>query len=145
MATKDEAFPSKYLKAADLQGRAHVVEIEGAWEETLKSTEGKEQIKTILKFKGKKKILPLNLTNWDAVAEITGEGDSIAWPSHAVEIYPTKTQMGGKTVDCIRIRQPNGEAEEAAPCKAKAPAKSAGATLSSDLDDEIPFAPERRG
>ena len=57
-------------------------------------------------FKGAKKTLPLNLTNWDAVADITGEDDSDKWPGHAIELYPTTTAMKGKPVACIRIRPP---------------------------------------
>ena len=58
----------------------------------------------VLSFKGAKKALPLNMTNWDSVAEITGEGDTARWPGHALELYPTTTTMQGKTVPCIRIR-----------------------------------------
>ena len=58
----------------------------------------------VLSFKGAKKALPLNMTNWDSVAEITGEGDTARWPGRALELYPTTTTMQGKTVPCIRIR-----------------------------------------
>ena len=143
MATRDEVFTSKYLKAADLKGRGHVVEIEECWQETLKSKEGKESNKTILRFVGKTKALVLNMTNWDSVAEITGEGDTISWPGHAIEIYPTKTTMGSERVDCIRIRQPNGEAAEAKAAAPKitkvVPAKARPSHEDDDMDDEIPF------
>src|SRR4051794_12221203 len=77
--------------------------------ETLKSPDRKEEPKIILYFAGAKKALPLNLTNWDACAEICGD-DTDSWPGHRIELYPTRTQMGGKMVDCIRIRRP-GSAE----------------------------------
>ena len=80
MATRDEVFPSKYLKAADLGGKPITVLIERADEETLKTPEGREDVKTVFSFKGAKKALPLNMTNWDSVAEITGEGDTARWP-----------------------------------------------------------------
>jgi hypothetical protein len=117
---KDDVFSSKYLKHTDLQGKATTAIIESALLETLKSPEGKEQSKTVLRFVGAKKSLPLNLTNWDAVAEICG-GDTDDWPGCQVELYPTKTQMAGKTVDCIRVRAPTKSIKKAA-------AKSGGAS-----------------
>jgi hypothetical protein len=133
MAKRDEVFPSKYLKASDLNGKPITVTIENADLETLKSLEGKEQTKTILSFKRAKKTLPLNATNWDAVAAATGEDDTDRWPGHAIEIYPTTTTMQGKTVDCIRIRPP---AQRELP-KEKPPAPKP--PVADDMDDEIPF------
>ena len=128
---RDDIFPSRYLKASDLKGTAIVVEIESAQQETLKNTEGKEQNKTVLAFIGKHKVLPLNITNWDAVADVTGEDDTINWPGHKIEVYPTKTQMAGKTVDCIRIRPP-AQRELQKKGKTKPPSDD-------EMDDEVPF------
>ena len=125
MVTRNEVFPSKYLKCADLNGKPHVVEIEDAPQEVLKNTDGKEEEKTVLYFKGAEKSLPLNMTNWDSVAEICG-GETNEWIGGVIELYPAKTQMGGKTVDCIRIR---------APSKKKSPPPK-----HDDMDgDSIPF------
>src|SRR5262245_36696128 len=74
--------------------------------ETLKSPEGKSQEKTVVSFRGLKKTLPLNLTNWNSIADICGD-DTDDWPGHQIELYPTTTEMGGKTVDCIRVRPPS--------------------------------------
>jgi hypothetical protein len=106
MAKRDDVFPSHYLKVTDLGGKAFVVTITAAPLETLKGTDGKEQTKTVLSFKLTKKVLPLNVTNWDSVAAITGEDDSDNWAGHDIELYPSTTHMQGKTVDCIRIRAP---------------------------------------
>jgi hypothetical protein len=133
MAKRDEVFPSKYLKAADLNRKPITVTIESATLETLKTLEGKEQTKTILSFKGAKKTLPLNATNWDAVAAATGEDDSDRWPGHAIEIYPTTTPMQGKTVDCIRIRPPAQRELRAQPKQGSKPVPP------DDMDDDIPF------
>ena len=131
MAKRDEVFPSKYLTASDLKGKPVTVTIESATLDTLKTREGKEQTKTVLGFKGARKTLPLNATNWDAVAAITGEDDTERWPGHAIEIYPTTTTMQGKPVGCIRIRPP---AQRELP-KVKPPAPPPA----DDVDDEIPF------
>ena len=132
MATRDEVFPSKYLKAADLNGKPVTVTIEGAPLETLKNPEGKEQIKTVLYFRGSKKMLPLNMTNWDSVADICGDNTD-DWPGHRIELYPDRTQMGSKIVDCIRIR---AVAQRELP---KKPAAAAGPPAASEMNDEIPF------
>ena len=140
MAKRDDVFPSKYLKAADLNGTPLVVTIVSAPMETLQSPEGKEQTKTILYLRGTKKLLPLNITNWDSIAAIAGD-DSDDWAGHKIELYPTTTEMKGKTVDCIRVRaleQPKPATKQTKPA-AKAKAKAQVPPAHDDLDDEIPF------
>ena len=102
---KDDVFPSKYLKAADLLGKRVTVTIASAPFETLKSPDGKEQGKTVLHFAGGKKCFPLNLTNWQSCAEICGD-DTDDWPGNKIVLVPTKTEMAGKQVACIRIEPP---------------------------------------
>lgn len=139
MAKRNDVFPSKYLKAADLSGKPLTVTIVSAPLETLKNTEGKEQTKTVLYFRGTKKLLPLNMTNWDSVADVTGEADSAAWAGCEIELYPAKTEMKGKTVDCIRIRAPE---QPKSPTKQKPSATGTKRPIqkpNDDMDDAIPF------
>jgi hypothetical protein len=105
--TRDEVFPSKYLKAADLKDKPRIVTIERAPYETLKGLDGKENPRVVLYFENVAKSLPLNSTNFDAVCNATGCPDTEDWPGQPIELYPTKTTMGGKPVDCIRIRPPS--------------------------------------
>jgi hypothetical protein len=107
--TRDEVFQGKYLKAVDLKGKACVVRIESAPYETLKSLDGKETQKIVLHFQNAEKTLPLNATNFDGVCDATGCPDTDDWPGCRIELYPTKTHMGGQLVDCIRIRQPSAK------------------------------------
>lgn len=131
---KSEAFPTRFLSAADLNGKAVTVTIERTPRELLKSPKGgEEQEKTVLYFVGKKKGLPLNLVNWNSVEEITGEKDSDSWVGAKVELFPTKTQMGGDLVDCIRIRAP--AVRELSKQRRAAPSPSAA----DEMEDEIPF------
>ena len=106
MPTRDEAFPSKYLKAIDLSKGPVVLEITDAKQEPLKGFNGESQDKTVLHFAGTRKILPLNKTNWDAVVDVTGRVDSNDWPGHKIELFPTTTEVNGKVHPCVRIRTP---------------------------------------
>jgi hypothetical protein len=127
--TRDEVFPSKYLKAADLKGKARIVTIESARYEPLKSLDGKETQKIVLYFENVPKSLPLNATNFDAVCDATGFPDTEDWPGQRIELYPTKTSMGGQLVDCIRIRPPS----------APRPAAAAPPPPIGEMNDEIPW------
>jgi|SRR5215831_6466491 len=132
---RHDLFPSRYLKAADLKGRAHIVQIKAASVEALKSQRGEEQ-KCVLRFERVKKGLVLNLTNYDAIAAIAGD-ETNNWPGTKIELYPTVTEMGGKVTDCIRIRPPSQSALPTAPAPAAAPSDE----LADDemADEEIPF------
>jgi hypothetical protein len=132
--TRDEIFPSKYLKAADLKGKPHTVTIESAPCETLKSLDGKETQKIVLHFKNAEKSLPLNVTNFDAVCDVIGYFDTEDWPGQRIELYPTKTTMGGKATDCIRIRRPSASRPAAAAPPPPPPSEPA-----SEMNDEIPW------
>jgi len=146
MAKRHEVFPTRFLTAADLNGKPITLTIQSAPQETLKNKNG-EEVKTVLHFRGAKKTLPLNRTNWDAVADITGEDDSINWPGRKVEAYPTTTQFGADIVDCIRLRAPAQGELKAAPAaktvkaKPKPPEPEAAEepALADEMDDEIPF------
>ena len=70
MAKRDDVFPDKYVKAATLGGKPLTVTITSTPMETLKNPKGEEQTKTVLHFRETKKLLPLNQTNWDAVASL---------------------------------------------------------------------------
>ena len=131
---RDDVFPSKYLKATDLKGKTCVATIESAPYETLKGLDGKETKKIVLYFKNAEKALPLNTTNFDAVCDATGRPDTDDWPGQRIELYPTKTSMGGQLVDCIRIRPPSAPRPAAAAPPPPPPSKPA-----SEMNDEIPW------
>jgi hypothetical protein len=133
MPTKNDVFPSKYLKAADLNGRPLTLEIKSAPLEVLNGPDGKQDQKTVLYFTNTPKKMPLNRVNWDAVVDVTGEVDSDNWVGHKIEVYPTTTQMGGKTVDCIRIRTPMVRPST------RSKNKPATKPIADDLNDEIGF------
>ena len=129
---RDDLFPSKYLKCADLKGRPRVVEIEHAAIEMLKNPKGEEQRKSVLYFKGAKKALPLNLTNF--VAEIVGSDETNDWPGTKLELYPATTMLGGKVTDCVRIRR----SQDGLPISPLPPTKLAEGPAD-EHDSDIPF------
>jgi hypothetical protein len=141
MATKGERFPKRFLAAADLKGKPVRLVIKGEYEEELEDASGKKKKKSILSFDGTNKELVLNGTNFDSIADITGEYDSKNWPGKKIELYPTKTPMAGQSVDCIRVRAPAQTATKLAPPPAPVPKPEPKQNpgSSDDMDDEIPF------
>lgn len=138
------AFPSDYLKAADMQGKAYTV-IMGRVE-MVKLDDGQ---KPVLNFQNAEKGLMLNKTNANTIAEVYGV-ETDAWFGQQIDIYPSETDFQGKRVPCIRVRRPSNPMPAAAPTAQQAvmtrqvepqPALQQPATASaaSDLDDEIPF------
>jgi hypothetical protein len=103
MVTKSEAFPSRFLKASDLPPRGKVFKIAKL---QLERVFLDQQEKYVLFFKSENKQMILNITNWDAIAEICGP-DSDTWLGKNIVLYPDKTPFNGKMVDCIRVRRPN--------------------------------------
>lgn len=103
----NSAFPSTYLKAADLQGRRVSVTIDRVAIEEI----GGEN-KPVVKFQGKDRGIVLNKTNAAMIAEIAGSEETDEWKGVKVVIYPTKTDYQGKRVDCIRVDYP-GEGKPA--------------------------------
>ena len=93
-----KSFPSRWLKASDLNGRAVKVEIDKVIDEDI----GGED-KPVLYFAGKEKGVVLNKTNADVLADAFGD-ETDEWAGSKVELYPAKTQFQGKLVDCIRVR-----------------------------------------
>jgi hypothetical protein len=93
---------SQWLKAVDLQGGKPVVTIENAEvRENTYNGETKKQI--VLTFEGKEKCLGLNVTNARRIAELTGTTDYNEWIGYKLKLFVDKTDMDGKTVDCIRV------------------------------------------
>jgi hypothetical protein len=108
--------------------------------ETLQSKRGEER-KCVLYFRNGGKCLPLNRVNFDSCAAICGE-DTDDWPGSRVELFPSRTDLRGEQVDCIRIRrpgqtdlEPTKPTKPAGKPKAKPPSDDGG----DDMDDEIPF------
>ncbi len=137
----NSAFPSTYLKAADLQGRSVDVNIAKVSMEDVG-----DDHKPVVYFMGKDKGLALNKTNSNAIAMMYG-GETNNWSGQPISIYPTETEFGGKVVACIRVKAPGGQditvflAQRGADANRSAE-QAQGDHMpapGSDLSDEIPF------
>ena len=95
------AFPSQYLKAADLQGRRVTVTIADVKMEDIGGDH-----KPVLRFQGKDKGMVLNKTNASLIAEIARSDETDEWSGVKIVLYPTKTDFQGKRVDAIRVDDP---------------------------------------
>jgi hypothetical protein len=144
MPNINEAFPSNYIKAADLKGRQVSVKMDRAEYEMIGSDK-----KLILYFVGKDKGMVLNKTNANNIAMIYGD-DTDDWRDQEIILFEAMVDFQGKTVPAIRVKGP-GKPQRGAPARQMAtadndrspqpPMRQADTRQqhAADLDDEIPF------
>lgn len=121
----DTAFPSKFLKAADVDERAD--ETTETWTVKMADVEMEEvgdSEKPILHFQGLDKGLVLNKTNANTIMTLYGK-ETDTWAGKAIGLFTTEVEYQGKQTLGIRIR-------------AKAP-KATKAPMPAVDEDEIPF------
>lgn len=99
----DLMFPSRYLKAVDLQGEPVVLTIIEVFRDKVQMSNGTKQEKYILRFKETEKELILNKTNAKGVAKVLSEPRAIHWPGSHITLKPTQCEAFGEIVDCIRV------------------------------------------
>lgn len=154
-----DAFPSNYLKAADLQGRNVIVKIDRVeWEEINKER------KLALYFVGKEKAMILNKTNANVISTAYGD-DTEDWRDQEIMLFMAMVDFQGKTVEALRVKipprrpvarreeprrqdAPRDRNEDRVPdARERAPAMAGDdggrpirPMASADIDDEIPFA-----
>lgn len=115
----------KWIYAYDLQGRDVTLTIARAIPGDITGEGGKKSKKPVVYFEGKNKGLVLNITNVRTIGALYGF-EAKEWAGKRITIYPTTTQFGPNTVDCIRVRPkvPGGNAKDAPP---DPPAREPGA------------------
>lgn len=132
----NEAFPSNYLRAADLQGREATVSISHVTMEEIGQT---KEPKPVLYFTGKEKGIILNKTNATNISAAYGP-DTDDWTGKFVTLFTAWVDFQGRSVEAIRVRPGGGKAAKPAvkpPVNGKpAPAQTPPAE---DPDDSIPF------
>lgn len=96
-------FDKEFLGAWDLPDRDVVVTISAAGGGELTGVGGRKTKKPVITFVGKEKKMAINATNGKAIAGMYGTYVQ-DWVGKRVALYKTTTQMGGETMECIRIR-----------------------------------------
>lgn len=94
------AFPSEFLKAADLQGKTVSVKISH-----VEMREVGGEAKPVLFFVGKEKGMVLNKTNAGVIASVYGD-DTDDWGDGEVSLFEAMVDFQGKTAPALRIRIP---------------------------------------
>lgn len=98
-----QLFPSKYVKAADLNGKTVTLTIAKLVVEELGHGAEKER-KPVLYFQKATKGLVLNRTNAMTIAGLYGD-ESDDWEGKRISIYPTRIRAFGSMQDTIRVRE----------------------------------------
>jgi hypothetical protein len=132
------AFPSNYLKAADLQDRNVMVKMDRVSLEKIGDDE-----KPVLYFVGKEKGMVLNKTNAQNIAVVYGD-DTTDWRDQDLVLFTAMVDFQGKTVEAIRVRAPQPKdrrpAQRQADPISSGPQRQTGGVSDTQLtDDEIPF------
>ena len=89
-----DLFPSRFLNAADLQGKEAIVTIDRVGIE--KFDDGAQ--KPVVYFQCKTKGLVCNKTNANMIALLAGD-DTDNWPGNAIILFPTMVDYKGKVVE----------------------------------------------
>lgn len=103
MANLNDIFPSRYLKAHELQGHDVPVTIASVVLEAMGPT---REEKPVVYFVGKVKGLKLNKTMAQAIAQIAGSAETEDWTGVAVCVYATFADFGKQTFPVVRIKAP---------------------------------------
>jgi hypothetical protein len=137
-----ELYQGQYLRAGNLGGKEHAVQIMQAPAEMVGQGE-KAQQKIVLhlaKPNGKplKQKLPLNKTNAMLLASVFGPRTE-NWIGRTVLLRPERTLMQGAYVDCIRTYVPPeslGKSPQPVVAAAAVPVAAAPAAESLEADDD---------
>ena len=114
------AFPSPYLKAADLQGRRVPVKIS-----RVEMQEFTDEVKPVVYFEGKPKGLVLNKTNANTISAAYGD-ETEDWEGKETVLYEAEVEYQGRRMPGIR-------------CIVQSQRKPQTPPADVGPDDEIPF------
>lgn len=123
-----KVFPSKYVAAADLNGKTVPLTIARVTMEEMITHDNKKVNKPVVWFEKATKGLVLNLTNAKIIATLYGD-ETDDWTGERISIYPTRVKAFGVMQDAIRVR-------EEVPAQPKPTAQAATVEDSSGLDDD---------
>lgn len=99
----NSAFPSKYLKAADLNGGSVIVTIRDVQIENV-GQQGSPEDKPVLYFEGKTKGMVLNKTNAAMISSIARSDDTEDWTGVKIKLICAEVDFQGKLTTALRVR-----------------------------------------
>jgi arabinogalactan endo-1,4-beta-galactosidase len=129
----NDQFPSKFLKAADLNGGEVMVTIKDCIVETIG-----EDKRPVLYFAGKDKGVVLNKTNATNISEAYTP-DTDEWIGKKVILYCAFVDFQGRSVESIRIRKPRESELSGAARNAPTPRPQVAPAFEPAGDEDIPF------
>jgi arabinogalactan endo-1,4-beta-galactosidase len=136
----NEVYPSKYLKADDLQGREVRVIMQAVEMEKIG-----DDMKPVLYFKGKEKGVVLNKTNNGTISAAYGY-ESDDWFDQPLILFSVMVDFQGKVAPAIRCRVPTAKDNRAAaPVRedpistGPLPQRKTGGVSDNLTSDEVPF------
>jgi len=125
----NQAFPSKYLRAADLDGGDLVVTIKEVTVEDV-GTQQKKDRKPVVYFAGRDKGMVLNKTNAAMITTIAKSENTEDWTGVKIRLITAEVEYQGTLTMALRVR---------APFKPGATPPSPASAIDAPNDDEIPF------
>ena len=100
-----ELYPSRWVKAADLNGKAVTVKVTDVMVEPVHTPGGETKTAAVLTFEGKQKRLILNKTQCRAMVAITGSEKFGDWVGAIVQLAPAKAPNGKATIAIQSVRK----------------------------------------
>jgi len=123
-----QVFPSKYVTAADLQGRPFTLTIKTVTLEEMVTHDNKKVQKPVVWFTNAQKGFVINVTNARTIAALYGD-DTEGWTGKRITIYPTQVRAFGQMQEALRVR-------EEIPAQPKSATKAPQVEEPSGLDDD---------
>lgn len=126
---KSDTYTSGFLKSEALQtpsGAYTVLDLTISQKiRTHNFEDGSDQ--RVLGFREDERELGLNSTNWDSIAEISGQLDDERWEGTRIQLYVDENvRFRGKICPAIRIRRPSGPGPAVTPRQAPPPPPASG-------------------
>ena len=129
----NDVYPSKYIKASDLQGKEVTVTIDRVEMEVL-GEGANQQNKPVIYFQGKERGMVCNKTNANSISAAYGF-ESNDWRGKQIVLFAAWIEFQGKSDWAIRVRPPTpGKTESTSE-----PTVQSVSLEDSIVDDEIPF------
>lgn len=123
-----QVFPSKYLTAADLNGKQFTLTIKRVTVEEMITHDNKKVNKPVVWFDKAQKGFVMNVTNAHIIVALYGD-ETDDWKGKRITLYPTKVRAFGEMQDAIRVR-------EEVPALQKPVAQAPSVEEPSGLDDD---------